>query len=326
MVSLLLPLLWTGCWCPPLVDGGETGQDDGSACREASVASWGPAPGDGLALEYGPSWCEETGEITRGVAWFGDGAGQTVTVEPQGICGRWLARGYFPPGTWHFSGWEEQVAPWNRWTIAGEHAVEPWGHDPAFRSSTVAHSDWLLDLDAPSCTAMAWLLHVEILRYRALWLRIGEVDDHLAQVALVVSDAAEGRGNACVALEGDAFLTDEGRLLWIQPSFTFPSQEPLPAWDLRLEAAFDAWGQEARGGFLSFSLDLASTANVGSLCTQAAAQGLPCEHCASGGSMTCVSLESWAGVPERRDADLLLDLPPCEVALRAGAGPPPPGG
>ncbi|MFH1467060.1 MAG: hypothetical protein ABIO70_21940 [Pseudomonadota bacterium] len=308
-MSRLLPLLLAGCWCPPLV--GPTAPEEepewDRVCDEATLESQGRAPQDGVRILLGPEGCSGDGELDHGIALLEGDDGGRVTVQPWGTCGRWLPEGGFDAGTWRFTAWREPGDEPIAWTTAGWHMVGPWGTDDAFERTSVANSTWRLDDIGESCT-FPWGPEIGSGFARPLWLWIGGVTATGAEVALIGTDEDGHPDSARVAATGEAELSSSGALTWTLPSlaFPFPANQLQPAWDLRLDMAFDASGAEARGGALSLTLGLTEVPEsidgvdgIDDLCALMGSFGNPCGPCPEGDSEHCVALESWAGIPER---------------------------
>ncbi len=322
--STLLPLLLVGCTCPDLVDRSEPEPRVDRRCSQAELRSVGPGPFDGFQLATGPSGCDADALREDCVAVLVDEDGARVQAEPFGVCGRWRAAEGFPSGTYAFealsaSSYEDTGLPPVDWQLGGEHVVGHWGRDPAFEPRTVAHSDWQLDVeDLHSCAFGGYLDTVlQAVGWGWPWVRLGQARGGRVELQVIRADGIPA-AEPCVAFEGLAWLSGTGQLRFEPASLDLRNDPSTLGWDLRMDAAFDAEAQLAKGLAFEGTVDISGLHTIidevddsEELCSLFGSFGMPCSDCPDGSSSSCVQPEIYAGHMHRADGVLPPDLPSC---------------
>jgi len=306
---------------------------------------FGPALGDGLEVELD----YDCAPYVPVEVWLHGEASSWVELTRDERCAvRWT----LPASVRVVDSWTDLELRWRDDPLSGDmtqwagvdgylEAQAPWGLDPAFEPTVIDGGAFLIDADhSEHCPNGIGELLLEFLP-GGMWLEIREATHGHATFRLIqeVPDLAAG---ACVYVEGGASLSNTGQLAWKRNHLTLSTDPVLEAYNLALEAGFDATGTAVAGVSLHGTIDLASGALFGSAedwqdtCNLVSAldpgRDDVCEPCFEDGRASCWTPSFWAAHGERQelpwDSDTLpdcnvlldvdLDVPDCGCASRSG--------
>ncbi len=314
--SLVLAMLLTGCWCPPL------SQDDLEYCEahwDVDEFDGGEAAWDGVILDAELQACSEEAEV-RAMPWVEDEEGRAVQLDPTGECPRWAPEDGFEPGEYLWRGLRDVSVAGLRWDLEPTplpFTIGAWGRDPDFEPAAVIGRSYLLDPGwCDSCTHRAGMdLATEFIA-GPNYLEVHAADSSSAEVRLVMFPE-DGEG-ACVYMAVEANLTASGELSWSTDRVTMSSDPPMEMRDLVLHAGFDSSGEEIRGFELAALVDLRGIEESDSFdrwqdaCDFTAAFALPCSACEDGVE-ACLDLELVRCEGYLVEREIEAELPPCFI-------------